>query len=68
MIFHRRNPDCDNHDWATTVHSGLRRDLCTNCGKIRMASVEVVTTKLPIFAESHAGQTLAPFGIEVSDG
>ena len=69
-MFSRRNPDCENHDWSTTVHSGLRRDLCTICGKIRVESVEVVTTRLPIFAEVHVGYspTLAPLEIEVSDG
>ena len=66
-MFSRRSPDCDAHKWDTTVHSGLRRDLCTICGKIRMESVEVVTTKLPLFAESHVRQssTFSPFGVEL---
>lgn len=56
-MFSRQNSDCATHEWDTTVHSGLRRDLCVICGRIRMESIEVVTTRVPAFAE---GRTQSP--------
>ena len=66
-MFSRRIPDCEAHAWDTTVHSGLRRDLCAVCGKIRMESVEVVTTRLPLFVEARTGETSHPFGVTPGD-
>lgn len=61
-MFTRRNTDCENHEWTTTVHAGLRRDLCSVCGRLQLETVAAVSTRLPIFAESHMDRTFTPFG------
>lgn len=54
-MFRRRRRECPAHDWATTVHSGLQRDLCVLCGAIRMTAVDTAATRLPVFAPSPVG-------------
>lgn len=62
-MFSRRTRDCESHEWVSTLNAGLRRDLCVVCGRIRMESVEVVTTRLPLFAEARVGETSQRFGV-----
>lgn len=38
-ILSRRKTDCTDHEWASTVNSGLRRSICQVCGVITLEPV-----------------------------
>lgn len=44
-ILARRKTDCTDHEWVTTVNSGLRRNICQLCGAI---TLEHVTQELSV--------------------